>query len=716
MSARTPPHASPLSIESWLIELACQAIRELPPSNVWQHAAAEIFLEGHATLRAGAYDPDLTPYCKLPQEAATGQFTNIPEGDWWLRDLVASGQRVEEVIALKSSQSGFTQAAINIFDFLTRYLSGRGLYCIDSKEKAGKLCNFRIIPLLRKAFAEGLTHDQPELGTYLLTLANWVWEMVGSYSAGVFSEKSLNVAFADDIEYMVTEGGRTGFLDGVYILDHIRSRFTTADWHFLMAFSKPLDEGSQFITEHRGGSQHEWHWTCPHCARPFVPELKHLHYDKPACRDEYGQFDLAAVEQLTTCRCPLCHQDIDEKTHKSPMNAAGFYLPKAKAQRVEDRDPLLVPRRLSLRVNDMASPFPEVTWGRLAKIHILAQNNPEKMKHFVTNHGARPWKQKAIQLKDGQIKALIAGGAKAGQRDERGYLHGETQGIPRYRRGELPFVPIAITATADRQGDMKKFTICAWRFATPPRRPPKGHPIQLPPFHCAVLEYGAVLADQDLLNLNDPATLLDHNGDPFRYHPDVIRSCERKLAEGGSAGQDPVSLLPPIRAGFGLPAGCLIDSGFEGFDVYDFCEASGWGWYPSKGVPGLDAGGQMVEAKTLFKDGREIILYKYHDYAIKVHFYKDWIARHTHPKIEARKVSPLFLPYDIGDDFILELLTESLQPRKLNTKQFEWVHDKNMGPNDYGDAMKMQPVIWQIVGPFLAADHLARAEAAEAPK
>src|SRR6185436_8845235 len=166
------------------------------------------------------------------------------------------------------------QAAINVIVYLTTFLSGRGLYCIDSRDKAGKLCKLRLLPLLRQLCASQISDNEDDLGTYWIQLADWVWEMVGSYSAGVFSEKAISHAFLDDVEYMVTEGGKRGMLDGVHIIDHARSRFTTADEHFLGVFSKPDLEESVFVDNHRGGSQHEWYWPCPQCNAAFVPELK----------------------------------------------------------------------------------------------------------------------------------------------------------------------------------------------------------------------------------------------------------------------------------------------------------------------------------------------------------------------------------------------------------------------------------------------------------
>ena len=660
------------ALREWITSIVLEALRELPDDNVWQYAAKHFFLGGNQSLTPRFFDPWLTPATRIFQEAALGQWTFIHPEDWWLRALVEKGQRVDEFFCVKSSQSGFTQAALNIITYITRFLSGRGLYCIDSREKAGKLCRLRLLPLLKQECKGQISDNETDLGAYWLELANWVWEMVGSYSAGVFSEKPLTHAFLDDVEYMVTEGGKRGFLDGVHIIDHARSRFTTADQSFLAVFSKPDVEESHFISEWKGGSQHAFHVPCPFCNFGQVLEIRSLQYNKPECRDAHGRYDLEAVEALTTVRCEKCEKEIEERW-KADMAKAGYYLPKSQEERLKDGDPLLSPRRMSVRVNDLVSPFAGVTWGKLARMRIEAENNPAKLKFLYTNHGAVPWREKAISLKASQVRALIAGRRPKGLN----YIHGEKQGVTKpYKRGECPFLPVAVTATSDRQGDKLKWTACGWTLEGA----------------CALIEYGATISEKDLHALNDQP--LNHAGFPY------------------------VCLVKPdlhLFAGLGLEhGGCLIDSGFETFEVYDFCAASGWRWYPSKGVPTVT--GTLVEGKRDWKDGREILRYNYNDFALKTHFYNGKIALHTHPAPDKRKPSDLLLPADVGDEFIVELISESLVPKKLSTGQtvMVWHHDAKIGPNDWGDAMKKQYALWQIILPYLQQrDQLRRIEVEE---
>ncbi len=641
-------------IRGFVAETWAEGIRDRPSLNIWEYARKYLHFTPKMGNITGPYDPDLTPYTKLFQEAVTGDFRNIPEDDWWLLALLERSQRVEECFVVKSSQSGFTQAAINATVYIPQFAPGRLLYVLDSVPKAKKVALTRVIPFLKQLCGKVIASEQDLTSTFI-ELLDMIIEFGGSYSAGLFSEKPLRYAFLDDVEYMVAEGGVAGMLDGVHVIDHVRSRFTTAQDSFLGVFSKPNLESSDFISNANAGSQHRFYVPCPNCNARQVLLKTGLYYDRKECRDLLGRYDLDAVEALTTYRCNACGHLIEEKW-KPQMNAAGIMLPKSKDARRRDEDPALVPRRMSMQISDLNSPFPKVKWGILARMCIEAENNPAKLKHVQTNHFAEPWKEKAINLRAENVRAVIAGAINP--KTEKHFpddLDGEGRlKVPRYRRGEIPFLPAYVSATSDVQGDKFKWTVCAFKADGT----------------CALVDYGAVLSTNSLFEMTlDPRS---HTGDPY------------------------VCLADPARR-FQLDHG-LIDSGDDTYAIYDFCIRTGWNWYPSKGVGGLDAGGQLVFGRADLYEGTPILRYHYNDYQIKVLYYKHKIERAHDPRYPSPR---LYFPEDIEDDFILEQLSESLVPVVVrgSTKMMKWIHDKKMGPNDYGDAMKMQFVIWQIVGP-----------------
>lgn len=539
-----------------------------------------------------------------------------------------------------------TQLVINACVYIPQFDPGRLLYSLPSKDGAKRVVKTRLIPHLKRHCGDVIP-DENDVNLTFIEMRDMIMEFGGSFSAALFSEKPLRYGFADDVEYMVAEGGVPGMLDGVHVINHFRSRFTTSDNSLLFVFSKPNLESSEFITEWKGGSQHSFFVPCPHCGKRQVLEPEGLYWDHKQCKDLAGRYDLEAVEALTTYRCACCKDHIEEAKHKYAMNNAGIYLPKAKDLRRKDEDPALVPRRLSLRINDLNSPFPKVKWGKLATMLIEAQNNPQKLRHVMTNHFARPWREKAINLKADQVRALCAGAIdeKSGKRiDER---------CAPYKRGEIPFIPAMLVLTVDRQGDKKKWILAAFKSDGT----------------CAIVDYGATLSDKDILEmLDDPK---DHKGGRI------------------------ICLADPERR-FIIDHG-LCDSGYEHTVVYDMCIESGWRLYPSKGVGALTGGGagRLCEGKEDFYEGEPILVYHYNDYQLKVHFYKG--------KVQKRSEARLYLPDDVGDDFVIEWISESLGPKKISTGYtvMEWTHDKKIGPNDWGDAGKMLYVIWQIMGPEL---------------
>jgi phage terminase large subunit GpA-like protein len=647
-----------ISLPDWIADTWAEGIRDRPAQNIWQFAAEHIVFDAKMGNITGPWRPDMTPFTLLFQEAITSNFSNIPDEDWWLRDLVERGQRVDECFVVKSSQTGFTQAMLNACVYLPLFDPGRLLYALDSREKAKRLVKFRLIPFLRRLAGRVIEDDQ-DVNLSLIELANMILEFGGSYSAGLFAEKPLRYGFLDDVEYMVAEGGQPGMLDGTHVIDHLRSRFTTADDSFIGVVSKPNLETSEFISGHRGGSQHRFFVPCPHCGERQVLELEGLNYQHKGCKDLAGRFDLEAVEALTTYRCAICKHDIEESA-KYEMNKAGIMIPKSREHRTRDDDPPLVPRRMSMTINDLNSPFPKVKWGILAGKLIAAENNPAAMRHVLTNHFARPHKIQAIHLKSEQVRALSAGAV-----DPKTGLRYDTRCAP-YRRGEVPFRAAFLSMTIDRQGDRLKWLVFGWKSDGT----------------AALVEYGMFRDRSESAAIKEDydRRLLDYLDDPVAHHGGRL-VC---LADPDA----------PLRIDHGL-----YDSGHEHTHVYSTCIASDWRIYPSKGAGTLESG-RICEGREDFYEGIPILRYHYNDFALKVLFYKYKIERRTEPR--------LYLPEDIEPEFIVEWLSESLGPKRLstNTKKMEWQHDPKIGPNDWGDAGKMQYVIWQIVGPGIQAEAL----------
>ena len=169
------------ALREWVADTWSEMIRDFPDLNVWQWAMKEIVFDAKMGNITGPWRRDLTPFTCLFQEAITSHFTNIPEEDWWLRNLVDRGERCDECFVVKSSQSGLTQAALNGCVYLPLYAPGRLLYTVDSREKAKRMVKLRLIPFLHRLCGR-VIEDEKDVNLSFIELANMVMEFGGSFS------------------------------------------------------------------------------------------------------------------------------------------------------------------------------------------------------------------------------------------------------------------------------------------------------------------------------------------------------------------------------------------------------------------------------------------------------------------------------------------------------------------------------------------------------
>ena len=231
-----------------------------------------------------------------------------------------------------------------------------------------------------------------------------------------------------------------------------------------------------------------------------------------------------------------------------------------------------------------------------------------------------------------------------------------------YKRGVCPF-PFAdvclITQTTDKQGDVFKSTKAAFKKNG----------------EMAVIDYAITLTEQDLLDwAADPVTVF-----AGETHPEGMAV---KLA--------------------------LIDEGFQTTAVRDFVQASGGIYYASKGRGGIQVKSVVNMSKTNHK-GEEMIVYHYDDDDFKKQLYVARIAKLKDIQSGKARTPRLWLPMDIDPEFAAELMAERLEEEKQKWGFPKWVWEKVGEHNDFGDALKMQLVIWHVVGHYFREEELPEA-------
>lgn len=601
-----------------------------PEEEVWKWADREVFFDSKMAAEASGYDSSQTPWAREFQDA--------------IRD-----PDVHEVCAMKSSQSGFTEAALNVIRWMPSHAPGNVAYVINSNPKAKRISRVRLGSTLRQCAPDQVSDDPNDFSTYHIILKNMEIGVSGSGSANPFREVWYRAAFLDEPE------DHEELSDGTsYSL--INSRFTTVSDHTLFVLGKPKFEGGIIHRVFCKGSQEVWLVPCPRCERFIRLTFEFMKFGH--CRDLLLGWDLEQVIQDTFFQCPGCHGRIDEHEKKA-MNEAGKWVPLPPEERFR-LDKKAIPAEPGVRsfhISDYYSMFPGVRWGLLAKKWLMANviaPNSKEADDYRANHDGLPIAPKEYTISDKTIDNLRGGlvEEREGVMIKLGFEFGIC-----FEGGDelnpLPIRPVLITITGDRQGDKIRYVVFAWNA--------KGE--------AWLIDYGSC---------DDEAEFLHLRHRPYRW-----------LGASGS---------PPEL--FHIYGG-LIDSRYRQTAIFDLCleaQAKGWNLWPSRGSGDHSGfkGKTIREIEDWTKDGRPITIYEYNDPNIKNDFYLGKISRRDNPR--------LWLPTPVPPSIKREWSSEKLITDTVgHFKRQRWKHDEQLGPNDLGDCGKKQYICWQLISPELLA-------------
>lgn len=638
-----------ISLREFITDALAPCYRDPRPTvSPWRWADDHVYLDEKASPRPGPYRSAETPWTRRFQDI----FIN-PE--------------FTEALVMKSSRTGFTEAALNVVRYMPEHAPGTVLFCLDSKEEARKVSNDRLATSLRQTAADQMSDDPDDDGTLTKRLLNMTVLLAGSYSAGVFRNKWVRLGVLDEVEVNPEVPGEGS------TLDLMRSRFTGVAGARLLAMSKPKRCGSVFHRQWAEGTCEIPLAPCPHCGTwqefTFDGEsaTTQLHIEKitgalackPAplgrvefehCRDLLGAYDKRALLTQTYYRCVSgCRIYETDK-------------PKILAQLAREgvrwlrTNPTPFPGRCSQHISDLLSPYAEVAWGQLALIWTSCSDQVAR-DHFKNNHLGLPAREQVTAVTDRSVLDCRSA----------------------YERGTSPFTPDVILLNWDTQDDLIYWGISACRLV-----PGKDLP------EIAVVDWGTC------------------------FHPDelLLVSTETVDVPGG----------PPLPITVGLgDAG-----GHRTADIYETCLKSLTGavrLFPSFGRGGVQARNPLRE--TVFKHGqRDVTGYLYSDDQYKRRLYFDLIGRIDEIRKEAvsrpdptAPVCRLHLPAKLletkdGEIFKTGLTKE--RTKEIETRRglvVEW--DENIRGNESGDIVKVALVAFDFLRPQLQREAAAKAEAAK---
>lgn len=635
--------------------------------NCWQWAEEHIFLTPlESRDNYGKYDSSLTPYVRRLME-----FVTTPGED--------------ECIIMKSAQLGFTLAYIIIIAYLAATRPTHVLFGMDAFSEAKRINETRLQPLLRNCteLVDAWTGDDDDVTAAMIRLRRMFIYFVGSGAKGSFTNKSVGLVILDELdrhERPVKGGANT--------IDLARDRLKEVEGGKLIAGGTPEDDGGETYSNYRTGTREELHIHCPHCDRLQPIRLEQFRFD--FCKDAEGNWDFAAIEREAFLECVNedCRGKMTEEDKPNLLRAGRLVA--TNTGQDEDKP---FPGRVSIWVNDFHSFRPKNAWGLIIRDFVAAKGSSSKMRRFFNSRLGLPRRDKATQIKRGDIYRLAGN-----------YDYGCVPVRPAIIETEIGGTSASIILGVDVQGVEKKFV----KIAVIPT--PYGDDI-------FVVDYGKTISFDDLLRELHKPVLVGSAGPKPADWP-------RYTAEAEAAGIPLIEHLRRVFPGEWHPASIgFIDEGYTTHKVREWCVSTAHPetglprFFPVKGVKRAQVRDIVDEkADRFFANGEPITVYHFSDDDMKRELYLDYIAASSRESKNRHRdsiaVGRIQLMRAPDPALVDELIQEKLEDAIVKGQRVQvWADPRHA--NDYGDALKNALVGWKVVRPLFVDtpdDRVARAD------
>lgn len=559
----------------------------------------------------------------------------------------------DEFFCPKSSQFGLSQGAhVCLLHYAT--FEGKNIaLALDSQPEAKRVSQTRLQPMIRhcEPLSGKVSENADDMSNLTLMLKGLTIFLMGSHSPSALANKTIGLGIADEVDnYPETPKGESN------AIDLLRDRLKKILGAKLIAFSKPKDVDTIIWPEFLTGSRHKCFLPCPHCGEKQELVWEQVRFDH--CKNLMGEWDYERVLAETYYECISCKGQIEERDKPAMVSAREWRRTNFGQDEHKPK-----PRKMSAHISDLYSLSPKDTLGHLAVEWIDAQRSTSKMMAFRRGRLALPWEESKVEVATSDIRQMIGG----------------------YERGECPENPDIVLMAADVQQDVQKWVKTGWRLHDET---------------CWVIDYGECLSFDELIHVADT---------PVRIPswPDSVPA---------SARIEPTVYKGLIDEGDGNRRPAVRDWVIETFLGVDGNGQADYRFYPCWGRAGMQISNwrDMFTARSIEHKGWPLLTYYHNEWLFKSELYTNRIGRFREILEALKKGEPpppvprIWFPARIDDEFVSELCQEA---RVWDDKKKRWIWRDPPKANDYGDALKMNLVLWYVMLPILQKQRMLKVEA-----
>lgn len=394
----------------WFPAIVARIFAVRPTETIWEWADRDnVFLDATMAAEPGYYRSAKTPHTRRIQE--------LCQRPWRL--VRGKLVRVRKIVVKKSSQTGYTEAVLNVIRWFARFSPRNVIYAIDTAEEAANIRD----RLANTLADEALTGDADDLKKLKLTLKHMLVWFYGSFSKGKFANKQAPFGVVDEAEQH--ENGKRSVGD-------VESRSKKSEEGLTVVISKPEEKDGVIDDEHSKGNQEIYLVPCPFCGTYQELTLEKLKFDH--CKTLLDEWDLDRVLHDTAIECAgtYCKRLIPESYKHWMCGVDENNRERGHWFATHEGDPKCDPEVVSQEINDLydiccSVENSPVSWGRLAIKIIQTKGDREGRKVVWTQNFARVWEEK--QNKPEAVEVLRCRAP--------------------YRRGEIPSRPLQVLLGAD---------------------------------------------------------------------------------------------------------------------------------------------------------------------------------------------------------------------------------------------------------------------------
>jgi hypothetical protein len=425
----------------WFPALLARIFADRPEQKIWEWADdGNVFLDSSMADEAQFYRSANTPWTRRLQELCQHPFH--------------LGHRIRKIVEMKSSQSGVTEAVLNVMRFFVKFMPRNMIYSINSVIEVGNI-RLRLWKTIESWGEQVFTGDDDDLGKLKLVLLHCIIWLFGSYASGSYANKQAPFCVSDEVDEHAKIKGQTR------PVDDLDSRLKNAEEGMHVIISKPklaydphTGEGGTIDQQFQLGNQEIFLVPCPHCEtlqelrftgrsddgaeEELLPDLKFSH-----CKNLLNEWDLERVMSEAFIKCqasglddegqPICGKPIFEH-HKREMvqdaprrfnavkktwEVCGF-LPNGRTGARWLATAKGDPEVISQHVSDLYSL--KVSFGTIAKKVIQTKNDTIGRQALFNHNGGKPKKQYEVKTQISSILALRGGSQKGARPYKRGTI------------------------------------------------------------------------------------------------------------------------------------------------------------------------------------------------------------------------------------------------------------------------------------------------------